>query len=280
MATGPRAASPPLGQSIEPFLLRPLKWEKVTTPLGVDPAHAGPLGDGANVPKDLATKGRALLDPEDLSACTVTASFSDGAPLVLTRTMGQGEAWLVTLPFAPDVSDLPLRPSFLALLDAFASRAEDRGAGARLEIGKSWTAGADDTLEVLQLDARGKPSGAPIAVERGSGGARVAPRSVGAYLVTTTPRGGALRRDVRAVTPAAREVDLASRALDPSVVEGTKSGLQRTTAELSPLIAWGLLALLFAELGVRVWRVASPKPSERDDAGEVPPPPAESVTST
>ncbi|MEO7092682.1 MAG: hypothetical protein ABI175_05490, partial [Polyangiales bacterium] len=273
LAAGPRAASPPLGQSIEPFVVRALKWEKLTIPLGVDPAHAGPLGDGASAPKDLAAKGRALLDPEDLSACVVTATFTDGAPLVLTRAMGQGEAWIVTLPFAPDVSDLPLRPSFLALLDAFVTRAEDRGAGARLEIGKSWMVGPDDGLEVRPLDGEGKPIGSPLAIDRGAGGARVAPRTLGAHLVTTTPKGATPRRDVRAVTPVPREVDLSPRALEPAIVEGDKSGLQRTTAELSPVVAWGLLALFLGELLVRVWRILTPRPSERDDDPAAPPAP-------
>jgi hypothetical protein len=270
LGLGPRAASPPLGQTLEPFLAQLPHWEKIGQPLGVDPAHAGPLADGTSAPLDLAPKGRAQLDRGEPLATipgeaglVVTAKWSDGAPLVVTRAMGQGEAWLVTLPFAPDVSDLPLRPSFLALLDAFVSRAKDRGAGARLEIGKAWTAGAGDTLEIVPLDDAGEKVPARVVpVETTGAFQRGTPRTLGAYLVTVTAGGGAPRVDVRAVAPVPREIDLTPRGLDPLVAAGGKSGLERTTAELTPAIAWVLLLLFVTELGVRAARLWLVKPSE------------------
>ncbi len=268
LALGPRAASPPLGQTMGPMLEQLPKWDRLDLAgkaLGVDPNHAGPLGASVVAPTDLAAKGRARFDPADLAHVVVTSAFTDGAPLLVTRAIGRGEVWMTTLPFAPDVSDLPLRPSFLAMLDAFLDRAEDRGAGERLEAGKLWLAGPDDQLEVAALDLAGvvKP-GPPLPVERSKTGIRVAPREIGAYLVTTTPKGGAARREVRAVSPVAREVDLAPRALVDTIASGAKTGLQRTTKELAPTLAWLLFALFGGELVLRIVRLLT-TPKDRDE---------------
>jgi hypothetical protein len=262
LALGPRAASPPLGQSLEPFLQRGVRWDRVSAPLGIDANKAGPFSDGTTAPNDLAAKGRTIFDREDLEHVTTSAAWSDASPLLVTRSIGQGEAWIVGVPFAPDVSDLPLRPAFLAMLSDLVDRATDRGAGARLEIGKSWSAGPDDTLEAIALDGEGKPMQTPIPVERTPAAIRVTPRTIGAYLVTLTPKGGSPRKDLRAVAPIAKEVDLTPRALPESIVAGDKSGLQRTTTELAPAIAWVLLLLATAEIAFRIWRIFAPKPEE------------------
>ena len=256
LAIGPRAAGPPLGQSLEPLLLRPIHWDRLDGSKGIDPLHAGPFGDGASAPKDLAPKGRATFDREDIARYAPSTLWDDGAPLLMTRAIGRGEAWIVGLPFAPDVSDLPLRPSFLALLSDFVDRGRDRGAGARLEVGRAWTSGEGDTLDVALLDDQGAPiASAAVPIDRTPTETRATPRAIGAYLVTTTPKVGAPRRDVRAAAPSPREVDLAPRALEPSIVSGEKSGLNRTTAELSPALAWVLLLLAAFELGARALRI-------------------------
>ena len=48
------------------------------------------------------------------------AKWTDGALLVGRRPVGRGEAWVVTLPFSVDASDLTLRPAFLSLLAGWA----------------------------------------------------------------------------------------------------------------------------------------------------------------
>ncbi len=267
VAAGPRTAAPPLGSSLEPLLMRAVRWEKVTVPLGVDPARAGPLADGVQPPVDLAAHGRALLDREDIERFAVRTAWKDGAPLLLTRAIGQGEAWVVTLPFAPDVSDLPLHPSFLAMLDAFLGRVRDRGAGVRLEIGKSWSVGLDDGLEVIPLDEQGKPRTQAIPSDRVAGAVRARPRTLGAYLVTVSPRGRAPRREVRAVVPIPREVDLTVRPLAPTAAAGEKSGVQRKTLELAPTLALALTVLAVIELLARGFRLfaAQPEPEKVAD---------------
>ncbi|GAC1585270.1 MAG: hypothetical protein NVS3B20_14840 [Polyangiales bacterium] len=259
LAVGARASAAPLGATFEPILKRPLRWEKVTAPLGIDPSRAGLLGEGESA-RDLGAHARTLLDREDIERSTVSASWKDGVPLVLTRAIGQGEAWIVTLPFSPSVSDFALRPSFLTLLDAFLTRARDTGAGVRLEVGKAWSVVAAATLDVVALDEEGRPrSGASgsfaIPLEQTADVQRARPRRIGAYLVTTTPIKGDVRRDLRAVAPSPREVDLTPRALSKTVTTDGAGGMQRSTKELAPTLTLILTLLAAIELAVRALRV-------------------------
>jgi hypothetical protein len=254
VALGPRSATPPLGSSLEPFVMRAIRWEKVTGPLGVDPKKAGPLGEGVDAPANLAPKGRAVLDREDEARFTARSAFANGAPLVLSRAVGQGEVWLATLPFAPDQSDLPVRPAFLALLDSFVSRARDRGAGARLAIGESWAVSTADSINVAPIDPQGK-LGAALDIERTSEGQRVRPSRIGAYLVTIAAHGAAPRTEVRAVAPNAGETDLRPRALAPTVAAGAGSGLARTHTELGSTLAIAVVGLVAIELAARAYRL-------------------------
>lgn len=274
VALGPRAVSLPLGSAFEPFFNRPIKWERINGPLGVDKSHAGPFGEAVEPPPNLAAIGRALVDREDLSRYTVRTAWTDASPLLMTRASGQGEAWFLGLPFAPDVSDLPVKPAFLALLDAFVARARDRGAGARLLVGDPWVVGPSDGIDVALLDDKGARLGEPLAVETIADAKRVRPGRIGAYLVTVTPNGGAAHRDVRAVAPAPREVDLRPRPIASTVVSGAQSGLQRQSTELGPILALGLVLLALIELAARVMRLAfGAHPEEEGAVESLPPPP-------
>lgn len=274
VALGPRAATPPLGSSFEPLLARPVRWERVTGPLGVDPKHAGPLGEGVEPAANLAPLGRTIVDREDEARFVVRTTFGNGAPLLLTRAQGQGELWLTTLPFSPAQSDLPVRPSFLAMLDAFVTRARDRGAGARLTIGDAWTVGAADTIDARRLDEKGNPTGEPLTADLSGEGRRVRPGQIGAWLVEVVPKGGQAHRDVRAVAPAAAEVELKPRTLTPSIAAGNASGLARQTTELGPALATMLVALAAIELVARILRLLFGAHPVEEGARESLPPPA------
>lgn len=274
VALGPRSATPPLGSSFEPLLARPLKWERVTGPLGVDPKHAGPLGEGVEPAQNLAPLGRTLVDREDESRFVVRTAFTNGGPLLLTRAQGQGELWLTTLPFSPAESDLPVRPSFLAMLDAFVARARDRGAGARLNVGDAWTVGPADTIDARRLDAQGNPKGEPLTADLSAEGRRVRPGQIGAWLVDVVPKGGQAHRDVRAVAPLGGEVELKPRALTPSIAAGNASGLARQTTELGPMLAMLLVAIAAIELAARVLRLLFGAHPVEEGARESLPPPA------
>ncbi len=74
--------------------------------------------------------------------------------------MGRGEAWIVTLPFSVDASDLTLRPAFLALLAAWAEQARGHAVPARSDVGTAWKfLGAHD------VDATG-PAGEVVPSRR------------------------------------------------------------------------------------------------------------------
>jgi hypothetical protein len=263
---GPHAASPPLGASFEPFLARAVRWERVTKPLGVDPTLAGPFGEGAEAPSDLAPRGRTLFDPEDLGRSITRSAFADRAPLLVSRALGQGEFWFSSLPFSAEISDLPVRPAFLALLDAFVARARDRGAGARLPAGEAWSVGPDDTIEAVALDADGRATGKPLPVDKGGVGKRIRPSSIGAYLVTITTKGGQPRRDVRVVVPHPAELEMRPRTIGGGAAATTPSGLSRSTAELGPLVAIVVVVIAAIELIARAFRLARRASDGNDDA--------------
>src|ERR1019366_9635698 len=118
LALGPRASQAPLGASLQPVLAHGIVWGKTPVP-GADPATAkSGLGESASSLVDLATSSRATLDNGDAASMETLLAWKDGAPLFAHRAIGRGEAWVCTLPFAVDASDLVLRPGFLALLDA------------------------------------------------------------------------------------------------------------------------------------------------------------------
>jgi von Willebrand factor type A domain/Aerotolerance regulator N-terminal len=240
LALGHRAAAAPLGATFEPFLSRAVTFGPTPTQ-AADPASGGPvLGEGAASLVDLAAKGRATLAPDDVSAFDVVLKWSDGAPLVLRRARGRGEVWLTTLPFAVDVSDLPLRPGFLSLLDAIVADAKERSAPLRGEVGVPWAfAGAH------QVEAEG-PEG-KVTTSRADGALRIVPSVIGPYRLTVDGT-----KELRVAAPPQREIDLRPRRV---VAAATSSSLGGgvSVVDVSWAIALVLLALVAAETGLRAW---------------------------
>ena len=103
--------------------------------------------------------------------------WTDGAPLVARRAMGRGEAWVVTLPFSVDESDLALRPAFLALLDAWVQAARERAAPKRSDVGTPWRFPGAHSVEAQGPDGR-------LAATRDEGVVRLVPPLAGAYRIT------------------------------------------------------------------------------------------------
>jgi hypothetical protein len=240
MALGPAAAAPPLGASLEPFLLRPVTWESTTSP-GVDPKSAvGSLAESAASLTELGARHRAVLRPEDTSAFSPLLEWNDRAPLVLRRTLGRGEVWLVTLPFALDASELPLRPSFLALLASWVDAARARTVPRRTEVGTPWTFPGARVVTIKG------PRGEPLAVTEDGSVPRTAPTRLGFYRVEVD---GREEGRVAEVTP--RELDLRPRKVAPAA-PGEALGENRSAIDASPTLAVLLLLLLVAELVLRI----------------------------
>ena len=240
LALGPHAAAAPLGASLEPVLGRAVTWGESRSP-GGDPASAvGQLAEPAHSLADLGASRRATLAPEDASALEPLVKWTDGAPLVARRAMGRGEAWVVTLPFSVDESDLALRPAFLAVLDAWTRVARERAAPKRSDVGTAWRFPGARVVEVQG------PRG-PMAVVRAEGVARFVPPRLGVYRLTVD--GNA---ETRVAAPVARELDLQPRPAAPTT-RGEGMGERRASVDVSGQVALALLALVAAEIALRAW---------------------------
>ncbi len=131
LALGPRAASAPLGSSLEPALGHAVTWGATDAKGATEARGAAPaFGDAARSLGDLTPRGRATLAAEDVKAFEPLLAWEDGAPFVARRAIGRGGAWVVTLPFSIGTSELTLRPGFLALLDAWTGRSARAGGAA------------------------------------------------------------------------------------------------------------------------------------------------------
>jgi hypothetical protein len=240
VALGPHAAAAPLGASLEPLLSRAVTWGE-TTATGGDPASAlGQFAEPARSLADLGATRRTTLAADDAIAVDVLVKWTDGAPLIARRAIGRGEAWLVTLPFSVDESDLALRPAFLALLDSWARAARERAAPKRSDVGTAWTfPGAH------RVDAVG-PRG-PIAVSREEGVSRFVPPWLGLYRISVDGK-----NETRVAAPVLRELDLRPRAA-ATTTGGEGMGERRAAVDISGQVALGLLALMAAEIVLRAW---------------------------
>ncbi|MGO8993233.1 MAG: vWA domain-containing protein, partial [Polyangiaceae bacterium] len=199
-ALGPRAAAAPLGASLEPALTHGVAWGG-TSAKGVTASRgaAAVFNDAARSLGELAAPKRATLAPEDAKSLESLLDWDDGAPFVARRTIGRGGAWVVTLPFAVDASDLTLRPGFLALLDAWTDEARARVTPLRVDVGHPWTfslAARAGGVSPRDLAVEGPTGSLPIA--RDGAVARAVPSLVGSYVVTL-----AGRKETRVAAPIA-----------------------------------------------------------------------------
>jgi len=235
LALGSRAGAAPLGASFEPVLSSSVGWFENPSP-GAD-ASKNALGEGTRSLEELEAKHRATLAPSDATRFDVLVPWKDGAPLVARRTVGRGEAWIVTLPFAVEGSDLVLRPGFLALLDAFVERARAHAAPRRSDAGQAWI--FDHTVT-----AQG-PSG-PLEARRDTGRVLLTPPRIGAYRLQDGDR-----KETRVAAPVAAELDLRPRNA-AAKASGEALGDTHAQVDISSKVALALLVLMLAELVLRL----------------------------
>lgn len=239
LALGPHAASAPLGASLEPVLPHAVTWEPNSCP-GIDPkAAAETFAEAAPSGVDLDAKKRTILALEDRGAFQTLLAWSDGSLLLGRRRLGRGQAWVVTLPFGPDASDLPLRPLFLTLLDAWTAETRTRLLPRRTEAGMPWT--FPDAHAVLVTG----PSG-PVQVSHAGAQPRVVPTTLGVYRITLDGK-----TEQRVVAPVEAEINLTSRAAAETSNAGPLGG-SRAAVDASPALAFVLLGLMLLELGLRL----------------------------
>lgn len=239
LALGPRASEAPLGATLEPLLSQGVAWDKNGSPgASIASAHSV-FSESAKSLVELFAQKRTTLGATDLAAYETLLSFTDGAPLVARRAIGPGEAWLTTLPFSIDDSDLVLRPGFLAILDNFADAARRHATPRRSDIGTPWLFAKANVKQVKGPDDRLLP------LARDADGARVSPGLVGTYEITIDGR-----QELRVASFPAIELDTTPRKAVAAASGKSGSGV-RTQTEISWVIALLLLALTAAELVLR-----------------------------
>jgi hypothetical protein len=239
---GARAAAGRLGATLEPFVVGPVRWEPSPGAEGADAASLGWLGAEAKSLASIKPSGRALVDVGRRPGFRVTGTWSDGAPLVIERELGRGLATTVTLPSSITVSDLALRPGFVALLDHWLEAASRRRGIAQSVAGTSWTFGTERAAVV-------GPDGPLRIVESPDRGRIATPAVRGAYRVTTD-RG----EERRTVTVDPQEITAEPVPPPP----GAQAALEASAGQLSdasPEVAIFLLVLLGLELALRAVRV-------------------------
>ena len=249
VALGPRAAAAPLGATLEPLIDHGVSWT-ATGVKGADASSAaGPLADSAGDLSEIGAHFRTVLAPEDVAALDPLLAWADGAPLFARRAIGRGEAWIVTLPFAVDESELTLTPAFLALLDAWVAEAHARATPRRSDVGSAWTFAGAKSVTVEG------PAG-PVPVTRdtndGRGNARalirVAPPLIGAYHLAVDGS----KNELRVAAPLASELDMRPRSAS-ATGKGSALGDNHASVDISSTVALLLLLILAGEMGVRLW---------------------------
>jgi hypothetical protein len=239
LTLGPRAAAAPLGATLEPILARATQWADAGhMAVDVEGAAGAFAGSTAGL-ADLGASRRAVLAAEDVGSFESFTKWTDGFPFVARRPIGRGEAWIVTLPFSARASDLPLRPAFLAILDAWAARARDRAAPGRSDVGASWRFPGARGVEIHG------PQG-PLTVTREGGVISATPQLLGAYELVVDGRS-----ETRVVAPRLPEIDLRPRAAAGGGA-AEKLGERRATVDISGQVALVLLVLVALEMALRL----------------------------
>lgn len=240
---GARAQDTQLGASLEPFLRGAVAWEPRPSGAAVDLASFAWLGAEADSLGDLAPKGRARLDTALAPGAEVVGRWSDGKAMVTRQEHGRGLVFSIGLPVAVSVSDLALRPAFLALLDHMAGEALRRRGPLSSDAGSEWWFPLAGSLEVTG-------AAGPLPLREAEGQRVVTPETTGRYAINLNGK-----RETRYITLPKEEVLTAPRRELPRAWQRSQAG-PAPQVDASPELGWALLGLLSLELAVRVFRLA------------------------
>jgi len=217
-------------------------WEPLTTSGEVDVASFNWLGAEAESLKDLGARGRARLDTALLPGAEIVGRWRDGKVLVTRQERGRGLLFSVGLPISVEVSDLALRPAFLALLDQLVGEAlRRRGPRASLP-GTEWWFPAGGPLEA-------KGASGPLVAREADGQRVITPETTGRYQISANGKS-----ETRFITLPPEEVLGIAKAELPSTWRNNQAAAA-PQIDASPELGWLLLGLLAAEIGVRLLRL-------------------------
>ena len=247
---GPGISHAPLGSDFSPFLLSAPSWSRTDAP-GVNAEIPGTLGPLTISWNDLHAKSRAVLNQE--TNVEIKASWSDGTPFVVERSLARGLLITVTLPASLDRSDLALRPAFLELIDYVISQSAIRRGAQATPVGTPWVVNPGETVTApdgQQLEKLRRSSVSDlqegITPEQRQ---YVEPPLAGRYTIATTSREGNLEASYRYAMRDLREPvlqpleNLKGRSSGKSQARLAKVGISREIALL--ILILGVLELSF-----------------------------------
>lgn len=259
---GPSSVATELATSCEPFARPGIQWEPGTT-AELRTSSLGFLGpDGASL-AGLRQTGRVRLDAADLPGAVTRGQWNDGVPFLFERPLGLGTILTVGLPTAFDVSELSIRPGFLALLDIVRDYAQARSGPRRTFAGVPWlfpeqvnvTVDAESPSKALERSVTadstsGGASDAAATAQRATNPTQqqLVPTQAGTYRLVVDGR-----KEQRSVTIDPRElVQTPEAAEDGPLAEA--AGAAPNAIDASPYWALVVLGLFALELGYRAVR--------------------------
>ena len=160
---GARAVGDQLGMSLSPFLEGAAVWSPVDG-LGFNPASLKWLGATGTSWSDIHARARLEFEQAVPAATTVRGRWQDDRLAMFESQLGRGLTWTIGLPASTNVSDLALRPAFLALLDHVIEAARHRGLSPITLVGHAWKTDAHDNFKVTGPDDAPVPPGTPSGV--------------------------------------------------------------------------------------------------------------------
>jgi hypothetical protein len=241
---GPRAAAAPLGAGFDPLVPGVVRWGP-SQAKGADSTSAVFFGPSASGLSNLSPSGRASLEPAASLGADTLARWTDGAPLLLRRSLGRGAVFALTLPLSAEESDFVLRPSFLALLDRLVSTARARGGARQIDVGDAFTFDGFKDAAIERLPMRPGEERRVIPVVEQDGRRRAVANLAGRYELRLDGE-----RVTRVATVPEREIDLRPRSVESNTRAPHLGGVV-PSIDASPYVALGLLGLLLLELLLR-----------------------------
>ncbi len=239
---GERALDQQLGATLEPFLRGAIEWETLSVPSTVDVTSLDWLGAEAESMKDLEPRGRARLDSALLPGAEVVGRWSDGKALITRQTRGRGLLFSVGLPVSAEISDLSLRPGFLALLDHLLDEARRRRGPRASAAGTDWWFPASGALQVTG-------SAGPLALRDADGQRVTTPETAGRYQISLNGK-----TETRVITLSADEILTAPTQDLPSTWRESRAA-SAPEVDASPELGWFLLGLIGLEVALRIQRL-------------------------
>lgn len=251
---GPSSVSAELATSSEPLARPGVQWE-LNRDVDLDVGSLGFLGGDAASLTGLRQVGRVRLDAADLPGTIIRGKWTDGVPFLFERTLGLGTVLTAGLPTAFDVSEVAIRPGFLALLDVVCDYARSRSGPKRTVAGTPWTfpgqvdvtpEGGASVVESLQRSTLA--SAALDAVVEPGTQQQIVPTLTGVYRLSVDGR-----PEQRAVTLNPRELFQKPEVAEEGVMAAASSDPQNAV-DASPYWALVVLSLFAAELAYRALR--------------------------